>query len=102
MGRVPATDTAFVHRAAPFDLIVIAGGYRPEEAEKNVRWARSTSDAMRPFMSGAAYVNYLGPDATREAVQSAYGPAYARLVALKDRYDPLNVFRLYQNIRPAG
>jgi FAD/FMN-containing dehydrogenase len=102
MGRVPATDTAFVHRAAPFDLIVIAGGYRPEEAEKNVRWARSTSDAMRPFMSGAAYVNYLGPDATREAVQSAYGPAYARLVALKDRYDPLNVFRLNQNIRPAG
>ena len=102
MGRVDATDTAFVHRAAPFDLIVIAGGYRPDEAEKNVRWARSTSDAMRPFMSGAAYVNYLGPDATREAVQSAYGPAYARLVALKDRYDPRNVFRLNQNIRPAG
>jgi FAD/FMN-containing dehydrogenase len=102
MGRVPATDTAFVHRAAPFDLIVIAGGYRPDEAEKNVRWARSTSDAMRPFMSGAAYVNYLGPDATREAVQSAYGPAYARLVALKDRYDPQNVFRLNQNIRPTG
>lgn len=102
MGRVPATDTAFVHRSAPFDLIVIAGGYRPEEAEKNIRWARATSDAMRPFMSGAAYVNYLGPDATREAVRSAYGPAYERLVALKDRYDPTNVFRLNQNIRPTA
>jgi FAD/FMN-containing dehydrogenase len=102
MGRVPATDTAFVHRSAPFDLIVIAGGYRPEEAEGNIQWARGTSDAMRPFMSGAAYVNYLGPDATREAVQSAYGPAYERLVALKDRYDPTNVFRLNQNIRPTA
>ena len=52
---------------------------------------------MRP---DGAYVNYLGADATSEAAQSAYGPAYARLVALKDRYDPTNVFRLSQNVRP--
>ena len=89
-------------RSAPFDLIVIAGGFRPEDAEKNVRWARATSDAMRPFMSGAAYVNYLGADAGIDAVRSAYGPAYPRLVALKDRYDPANVFRLNQNIRPSA
>ena len=100
MGRVPSEETAFVHRSAPFDLIVIAGGFRPEDAEKNVRWARATSDAMRPFMSGAAYVNYLGADAGIDAVRSAYGPAYQRLVALKDRYDSANVFRLNQNIRP--
>jgi FAD/FMN-containing dehydrogenase len=101
MGRVPLEQTAFAHRSAPFDLIVIAGGYRPEEAEKNIQWARATSDAMRPFMSGAAYVNYLGADATPDAIRSAYGPAYDRLVALKDRYDPANVFRLNQNIRPS-
>jgi FAD/FMN-containing dehydrogenase len=101
MGRVPVNDTAFVHRSAPFDLIVIAGGYRPEEAEKNIRWARATSDAMRPFMSGAAYVNYLGADAGTETIQAAYGPAYPRLVALKDRYDRNNIFRLNQNIRPS-
>jgi FAD/FMN-containing dehydrogenase len=101
MGRVPADQTAFVHRAAPFDLIVIAGGFRPEDAEKNIQWARDTSNAMRPFMSGGAYVNYLGADASQEAVRMAYGPAYARLVALKDRYDPHNVFRLNQNIRPS-
>ena len=101
MGRVPADATAFVHRAAPFDLIVIAGGFRPDEAEANVRWARATSDAMRPFMSGGAYVNYLGADATREAVESAYGPSYARLVALKDHHDPTNFFRLNQNIAPS-
>ena len=102
MGRVPSGDTAFVHRSAPFDLIVIAGGFRPEDTEKNVRWARATSDAMRPFMSGGAYVNYLGADAGIDAVRSAYGPAYQRLVALKDTYDPANVFRLNQNIRPSA
>jgi len=102
MGRVPSDATAFAHRSARFDLIVIAGGFRAEEAEKNIQWARGASDAMRPFMSGAAYVNYLGADATSDAVQSAYGPAYARLVALKDRYDPDNVFRLNQNIRPSS
>jgi FAD/FMN-containing dehydrogenase len=101
MGRVPVEATAFTHRAAPFDLIVIAGGYRAEEAEANVRWARATTDAMRPFMSGAAYVNYLGADATADAVRAAYGPAWERLVALKDRYDPTNLFRLNQNIRPS-
>jgi FAD/FMN-containing dehydrogenase len=55
---------------------------------------------MRPFMSGAAYVNYLGADAGVEAVRAAYGPAFERLVDLKERYDPHNVFRLNQNIRP--
>ena len=102
MGRVPRDETAFVHRSARFDLIVIAGGFRPEDAEQNIRWARATSDAMRPFMSGGAYVNYLGADAGIDAVRSAYGPAYQRLVALKDRYDPANVFRLNQNIRPSA
>jgi FAD/FMN-containing dehydrogenase len=101
MARVPADATAFVHRAAPFDLIVIAGGFGPEETEKNVAWARGVANAMRRFMSGGAYVNYLGADAGADAVRGAYGPAWDRLVALKTKYDPDNVFRLNQNIRPA-
>lgn len=102
MARVPADQTAFVHRGAPFDLIVIAGGFRPEDAETNVQWARRTSEAMHPYMSGGTYVNYLGADASPDAVRSAYGSAYPRLVTLKDRYDPENVFRLNQNIRPTA
>ena len=102
MGRVPAEATAFVHRTAPFDLIVVAGGFPVEATERNMEWARRTSSAMRPFMSGAAYVNYLGADAGTEAVRAAYGGAYERLVTLKDRYDPHNVFRLNQNIRPSA
>ena len=102
MGRVPADATAFVHRAAPFDLIVVAGGFPVEATERNMQWARRTSSAMRPFMSGGTYVNYLGADAGTDAVRAAYGPAYERLVTLKDRYDPHNVFRLNQNIRPSA
>jgi FAD/FMN-containing dehydrogenase len=98
MGRVPTDDTAFVHRNAPFDLIVIAGGFREDETEKNVAWARAASEAMRPFGSGAAYVNYLGADAGPDLVRAAYGSAYDKLVRLKDRYDPDNVFRLNHNI----
>jgi len=100
MGRVAPDATAFVHRKAPFDLIVIAGGFEASATEANIGWARDTSAAMRPFMSGAAYVNYLGADAGADAVKAAYGPAYDRLVKLKDTYDPENVFRLNQNIRP--
>jgi FAD/FMN-containing dehydrogenase len=100
MARVPPDATAFVHRTAPFDLIVVAGGFPAEATEKNMQWARDTSSAMRPFMSGAAYVNYLGADAGSDAVKAAYGPAYERLVKLKDAYDPDNIFRLNQNITP--
>jgi len=100
MGRVPSDATAFAHRRSPFDLIVIAGGFPAEAADRNLAWARTTSNAMRPFMSGGAYVNYLGADADADAIRSAYGSAYDRLVTLKRRYDPDNFFRLNQNIRP--
>jgi FAD/FMN-containing dehydrogenase len=102
MGRVAPEATAFAHRGAPFDLIVIAGGFRPEDTEKNVEWARATSAAMRPFMTGGAYVNYLDADTGADAVRAAYGPAYGRLIALKEKYDPRNVFRLNQNIQPSS
>jgi Berberine and berberine like len=58
---------------------------------------------MRPYSSDGVYVNYLGQEADEgaERVKSAYGPEkYARLVALKEKYDPTNLFRLNQNIRP--
>ena len=67
------------------------------------RWAREFWDAMRPSSTGAVYVNYLGLEADEgpERIKAAYGPEkYARLAALKSRYDPSNLFRLNQNIKP--
>jgi hypothetical protein len=54
---------------------------------------------MQPFLADAAYVNYLGA-VDDKSVRSAYGAKYARLAALKDRYDPTNFFCMNQNIRP--
>ena len=98
--RVPHDATAFAHRHSAYDLIFIAGGFRPEETSANVQWARGAWTAMRPFMSGGVYVNYLDGDEGPSRVEAAYGATYERLAALKRRYDPDNVFRLNQNVRP--
>jgi FAD/FMN-containing dehydrogenase len=56
---------------------------------------------MRPFLADAVYVNYLGEEGDTR-VRAAYGQKYDRLVALKNRYDPTNFFRMNQNIRPTA
>ena len=56
---------------------------------------------MRPFATGGVYVNNLGEEG-EERICAAYGPNYARLAALKAKYDPTNLFRLNQNIKPAA
>lgn len=75
----------------------------PAEAERCVRWARAFWEAMQPCLTGGVYVNYLSQEADEgdERLQAAYGPKkYQRLVALKNTYDPTNLFRLNQNIKP--
>jgi len=99
VGRVAPDATAFTHRTGTFDLIVIAGNFRPDETDKNVAWARRAWSAMRSFMSGGVYVNYLDADEGAERVKAAYGPTYERLQSVKRRYDPDNIFRLNHNIR---
>jgi len=74
------------------------------EAEICTRWAREFWDAMQPWSTGGVYVNYLGRevDEGAERIKAAYGAEkYARLVALKNKYDPANLFRLNQNIKPS-
>jgi hypothetical protein len=99
--RVGDDETAFAYRDAEFDLLISTVWEKPADTEANVGWARQLFAAMRPSLRERAYVNYLdAEDAGR--VEAAYGPAnYARLVALKNRYDPANIFRFNQNIRPA-
>jgi len=102
MSRVAADDTAFGYRNWPFNFLVTSIWTDPAETEANIAWTREFCDAMQPFLADAVYVNYLG-DEGEERVRSAYSPAtYARLAALKQKYDPTNLFRLNQNIKPAG
>jgi hypothetical protein len=76
----------------------------PTESETIIRWARECWEDLKPFVERALYVNAL-EDAVEEGqdrVKEAYGPNYDRLVGLKDKYDPMNMFRLNANIIPTA
>jgi FAD/FMN-containing dehydrogenase len=101
-GRVDSGATAFAHRSAPYVLNINSRWGLPGDAEPHMAWTQSLWDAMRPFSAGGTYVNFLG-DEGPVRVRAAYGEqAFARLVALKDAYDPQNIFRLNQNIPPSS
>jgi FAD/FMN-containing dehydrogenase len=96
---LPDDASAFSHRDAQYIFHPITALYDPADDERMIGATRAFAAAMRPFSTGGAYLNF-----TLEAdrVRDAYGDAkYARLVALKDKYDPGNLFRLNQNIRPS-
>ena len=102
-GRVGETDSAAGNRDAEYVFNVQAAWEDPAESEDHIGWARDYWRAMRPFSSGGTYVNFLTADEDDDRVRAAYGPAtYERLVDVKTRYDPGNVFRSNQNIRPGG
>jgi FAD/FMN-containing dehydrogenase len=101
VARVGEDATAYTHRDAAFDLLLSSVWEDPAEDEANVEWTRDTFASLAPSMRDSVYVNYLGNEGA-ERVREAYGPAkYERLVELKDRYDPANLFRLNQNIPPS-
>jgi FAD/FMN-containing dehydrogenase len=75
----------------------------PAAAEPEIAWARAFMDTMRPWALGTAPPNFISADDTEQRLRASYGDAkYERLVALKDAYDPNNVFALNQNIAPSG
>ena len=103
--RIPRDATAFDHRHSPFNLLILAGWEHASEDEENIAWARETWQQMQPHATQSVYVNYLNElDAEgSDRIESAYGAEkYARLAALKTQYDPGNLFRMNQNVRPAG
>jgi FAD/FMN-containing dehydrogenase len=95
---------AFSHRNARYNLLICGMWSEPMEDVQNVKWVRNFWDAMKSYSSGAVYVNYLGQpkDEGLKRVKDAYGSEkYQRLVELKKKYDPTNLFRLNQNIDPS-
>lgn len=98
--RVPASATAFPHRAERFNLGILGVWESPAEDEENLAWVREVWQAVQPFAASRTYANYLSEGEGR--VQEAYGPNYSRLAELKAKYDPANVFRCNQNILPSG
>jgi FAD/FMN-containing dehydrogenase len=99
VAAVPDEATAFSHRDARYLFHPISMWSEPGDDERMIAANRAFAAAMRPFSTGASYLNFT-PESDR--IRDAYGQEkYARLVALKDVYDPGNLFRLNQNIRPS-
>jgi FAD/FMN-containing dehydrogenase len=99
MARVSPTATAYPHRGASFTLNVHTRWESAADDARCIAWARACFEALAPFATGGVYVNFMPADET-DRVPAAYGPNYARLLELKARYDPSNLFRMNQNIRP--
>lgn len=98
--RISRAETAFGQRHAPYNINLATQWLDPAESHQHVAWTRATYEALRPFSTGDVYVNFLGQEG-QDRVRAAYGEdTYQRLVAVKRRYDPTNVFRINQNIQP--
>jgi FAD binding domain/Berberine and berberine like len=103
VSRIGHDETAFNHRSVEYSFMSIGQCADASEAETCIRWAREFWEAMQPYSTGGVYVNYLGREVDEgdDRVKAAYGTEkYQKLVALKQKYDPTNMFRLNQNIRP--
>jgi FAD binding domain/Berberine and berberine like len=99
VAEVGDADTAFGNRSADYVLNIIGRTPDSNGFDSVVEWARGTYDALEPYTTGGTYTNFMSQGDNR--LKEAYGAEkYERLVALKDRYDPTNLFRLNQNIRP--
>src|SRR5579859_6590307 len=98
VSRVALTDTAFALRQPGYEVDITGVWSAPSEKADAVRWVQATRDNLQPFAHGV-YVNQLG-DTSDQLVRLAYGANYARLVQIKKKYDPNNVLRLNQNIKP--
>lgn len=97
--RVGVSDTAFPHRQYSYNFMAWSNWEHAADSEKNIAWTRECWEAMKPFLVAGSYVNYVSDEG--EAVsRAAYGPNYERLVALKNKYDPTNLFSMNQNVPP--
>jgi FAD/FMN-containing dehydrogenase len=99
--RVGIADTAFPHRQYPYNLMLWSNWESPSESDENIKWTRSCWEALRLFLVEGSYGNYVTDEGDPFA-RAAYGPNYNRLVALKNKYDPSNFFRMNHNIKPTA
>ena len=98
--RVGKNDTAWNYRDATWAQVMVGVDPDPANNEKTISWAKSYYDALHPYSAGGAYVNFM-MDEGEERVKATYGDNYERLVAIKNKYDPDNLFRVNQNIKPS-
>ncbi|HEX7285196.1 MAG TPA: FAD-binding oxidoreductase [Candidatus Angelobacter sp.] len=97
--QVPAEETAFGDRSAPFVLTLLANWQEPSADDAHISWVRGVFKKLRPAMKPGVYVNFMSGD-EQDRVAEAYRERWEQMVAVKSHYDPTNLFRLNQNVKP--
>ncbi len=98
--HIAPTETAVPHREEGWNLLLPSTWLDPAATEENVAWTRETHGALADHLSERRWLNYLGDDQGADAIRGAYGQNYDRLVEIKRRVDPENVFHNNHNIVP--
>jgi FAD/FMN-containing dehydrogenase len=99
--RVAGDATAWNARNASWSMVIAAVGDDPKQATALKTWGRAYWKAIHPFNLGGAYINFMMDDEADDRLQATFGPNYPKLAAVKKKYDPANLFRVNQNIRPS-
>jgi FAD/FMN-containing dehydrogenase len=99
--RVGKNETAWNYRGANWAQVMCGVDPDPANKEKIVSWTKNYYDALHPHSAGGAYVNFM-MDEGEDRVKATYGENYQRLAEIKAKYDPTNLFRVNQNIKPGG
>jgi FAD/FMN-containing dehydrogenase len=99
--RVTKKATAWNYRDANWAQVMVGVDPDPAKKETISKWAKDYFDALHPYSAGGGYVNFM-MDEGEDRVKATYGGNYARLAKIKAKYDPTNLFRVNQNIKPAG
>ena len=98
--RVAKKATAWNYRDANWAQVMVGVDPDPANNDKIISWTKNYYDALHSYSAGGAYVNFLMGDEGADRVKATYGDNYQRLVAIKNQYDPGNLFRVNQNIKP--
>ena len=98
--RLGKNETAWNYRGAMFAQVMVGVDPDPANNEKIIAWTKDYYNALHPYSAGGAYVNFLMGDEGEDRVKATYGDNYERLTAIKAKYDPQNLFRVNQNIKP--
>jgi FAD/FMN-containing dehydrogenase len=98
--RVGSNDTAFSYRDANWAEVIVGVDPDPLNKDRIITWARDYWEALHPYSAGGAYLNFLMEEG-EDRIKAGFRDNYPRLVAIKNKYDPTNFFRVNQNIKPA-
>ena len=97
--RVKNSETPWCYRDAMWASVIVGVDPDPSNKEKISTWAKEYWTALHPYSAGGAYINFMMEEGD-ERIRATYGKNYNRLAKTKKRYDPANLFRVNQNIKP--